>query len=819
MAKNKRQEEIRGEYKKLQDEGKYRVGLDIPTITFNKIGKRGIRRLDGYEKASGKAIYTRDIKLPGMLYARILMSPYARAKIKRMDTSKAEKLPGVRALIRYDDPEVKGRVLNGSYFGPDWVCPELSGWGLKPIHPVLAEEAWYEGQPLGVVVAADSEEIANEALKLTEIEWEVLPFVLDQEEALKPGAPILRPGADTNLIKHPADERGLIEKGDVEKGFREADKIIEFRAKRNAHLWAGAEPPSVLVRWRGENLEMWVHEQQPYHAKMLISEWLNLPMNKITVHSVYQGGSYGGRGNPANNSENGMNVLSALLAKRTGRSVKFLYNRSEYFYGESGDMAVTYFKVGTKNDGTITAVQLKNIFAVYMCTPSIDHFIDNTKIPNLKCEGLTVDVSKAPAWWCRCEQLPNCLCLTLVFDHVAAELGLDPTEVALKNDGCEGHDMAYLSKYKREHGFPDRDSLKECIEAGKKAIGWKEKWHKPGTKRLPNGRMHGIAFTWNHNWDDVRGTGSAAVMIENDGTVSIIGQHADIGVNPWTAYCQIVADELGVRYEDVNIKPFNLDHGFALMSPDGSCNLPSNGFVVREAARKAKKMLLELAAQKFEGVKPEELDIKGDKILVKAAPRKAKTIKEVVAKAMPMFDSCVYWTEPPIIAWAWYTQGLWGEAVTTGRPRLCRQAHFVEVEVDTETGEVVVTKVVNVNDVGKAVSPETVEGQMYGGTYMGLGRALTEEMVWDEQTGVLLNRNLLNYKYATMLDYGPIETIIKETGMGHGPYGSSGIGEATPTMIPALLGPAVYNAIGKWIDEYPITPDRVLKALGKVREE
>jgi len=810
--------ETLGDYERLQADGKYQVGADIPTVAFSEIGKRGIRRLDGYEKASGKALYTRDVQLPGMLYARVLMSTHAHGRITRIDTSKAEALPGVRAVIRHDDPEVKGRELNGSYFGPEWVTPEAASWGLKPIHLVLGDEAWYEGEPLGVVVAADSEEIADEALRLTDVEWEELPFILDQEEALKPDAYILRPGADTNIVQHPADERGLIEKGDVEEGFREADKIVEFRVKRNAHLWAGAEPPSVVVRWRGDNLEMWVHEQQPYHAKMLISEWLNLPMNKITVHSLYQGGSYGGRGNPANNSENGMNVLAALLARRTGRPVKLLYNRSEYFFGESGDMAVTYFKVGAKSDGTITAVQIKNIFAVYMCTPGIEHFIDNTRIPNLKCEGLAVDVSKGPAWWDRCEQLPNCLCLTLVFDRVAAELGLDPTEVALRNDGCDGHDMTYLSEYKREHGFPDRDSLKECIEAGKKAIGWDKKWHQPGMKRLPNGRMHGIAFTWNHDWDDVRGTGSAAVMFENDGTVSIIGQQSDIGVNPWTAYCQIVADELGIRYEDVNIKPFNLDHGFALMSPDGSCNLCSNANVLRKATKKAKGMLLELAAQKFEGVAADELDIKDSMIYVKAAPEKAKTIKEVVTLAMPSFVSCVFWTEAPVIAWAWHTQGLWGEALETGRPRLCRQAHFIEVEVDTETGEIEVTKVVNVNDVGKAISPETVEGQMYGGTYMGLGRALTEEMVWDEQTGVLLNRNLLNYKYASMLDYGPIETIIKETGMGHGPYGACGIGEATPTMIPALLGPAVYNAIGKWIDEYPITPDRVLEALGKLGE-
>jgi len=513
-----------------------------------------------------------------------------------------------------------------------------------------------------------------------------------------------------------------------------------------------------------------------------------------------------------------MNVLSALLSKRTNRPVKMVYNRKETFFGESGDMMVSYFKVGTNNDGTITAVQIKNVFAVYMQTPGIEHFKENTRIPNLSCKALTADVSKGPAWWDRCEQLPNVFCLTLVFDHIAAELGLDPTAVALRNDGFEGHDMTYLSKYKQEHGFPDIDSLRECIEAGKKAIGWDEKWHPAGSKPLLNGKYRGIAFTWDHQWDDVRGTGSAAVMVENDGTVSIIGQHSDIGVNPWTTYCQIVADELGVPCKDVNIKPFNLDHGFALMSPDGSCNLVSNGNVLKKAARKARKMLLELAAHKFENVSPDDLDIEDGIIYKKNDPENRKPLKEVAAKAMPMFDSCVFWSEAPVIAWAWHTQGLWGEAAETGRPRLCRQAHFMEVEVDPETGQIEVLKVVNINDVGRAVSPETVEGQMYGGTYMGVGRALSEEMIWDEQTGVLLNRNLLDYKYPTILDCGPIETIYIESGMGHGPYGTVGIGEDTATIIPALLGPAVYNAIGVWIDEYPITPDKVLKALQKLRK-
>jgi CO/xanthine dehydrogenase Mo-binding subunit len=800
-------------YEDLKNSGMFTVGADKPEIDYHQIGKRGVRRIDGYAKASGKAVYTRDVQIPGMLYAKVMRSPYAHAKILSMDTRKAEVLPGVRVIMRYDDPEIKGRTLNGSVGGPDRVAGEFSGFALKPESVILAEEAWFEGQAVGAVVAAETEEIANEALRLIRVEWEQLPFILDQEEALKPEAPVLLPGAESNKLE---DFRELFEHGDVEQGFKEADKVIEFKARRNAHLWAGAEMPSVLARWTENRLELWAHVQQPYAVKLLLSEQLDIPMNQITMYSPYQGCSFGERCNPADFSINGMNTLAVLMARKAERPVKLLFDRSEKFYGESGDMMVSYFKVGAKKDGTITAVDMKNIFAVFQCTPGAEHLLENTRIPNLKCQAISADVSKAPAWWDRCEQLPNAFCLTMIFDHVAAEMGLDPTLVALKNDGCEGHDMEWLLKYKKEHGFPERDSLAECIEDGKKAIDWDNKWHPPGEKKLPNGKMHGIAFTWDHQWDDTRGTASAAVWMENDGTVSIVAQHSDVGVNPWTTYCQVVSDELGVPFEDITIKPFDGDHIFSLMSPDGSCNLCSNAFVVRKAARKAKALLLDLALNFFEGLTAEDLDVKDRYVFEKKNPKNKKPIKDIAIMTMPMHNAVGIWTEAPIVGWAWHQQGIWGDAMETGRPRLCRQAHFMEVEVDPETGEVTVTKVVNANDVGKAISPETVEGQMYGGTYMGVGRALTEEMVWDPQTGVLLNRNLLDYKIPTIHDCPEADTVIVETEMGHGPYGTTGVGEDIATMIPALLGPAVYNAIGVRVDDFPITPQNVLKALGKL---
>jgi len=255
--------------------------------------------------------------------------------------------------------------------------------------------------------------------------------------------------------------------------------------------------------------------------------------------------------------------------------------------------------------------------------------------------------------------------------------------------------------------------------------------------------------------------------------------------------------------------------------PGASKNLTANGYVVRKAAKKARQKLLEMATKTgeyathiynppFEGMKPEELDVRDSMVYVKADPARKASVKKVIEVGRYGFGA----THGPVYAWAWHTQGIYlGESAV--RHPLCRQAHFMEVEVDSETGEVDITRVVNVNDVGKVINPEACEGQQYGGTYMAVGRNKFEEVIWDPQTGVKLNADLLNYKFATMLDCGDIDTVLLESGMGWGPYGAVGIGEDIATMVDGLMGPAVHNAIGKWIEDYPITPDKVLKALGK----
>ncbi|MBN2062971.1 MAG: xanthine dehydrogenase family protein molybdopterin-binding subunit [Deltaproteobacteria bacterium] len=784
--------------------------------TFEFLGKRGMRRIDGLRKASGRAVYTRDIILPGMLYARWMKSPYPNAKIVSMDSSRAEKLPGVRAILRYDDPEICEKRI-----------PALQGGE----EDVLIRYAHFQGQPMGAVVAADTEEIAKEALKLIHVEWEQRPFVLDPREAIALGAPLARPermpeGNEMPLFFQPTNTFSF---GDVNKGFKEADEIIEFKARRRYHGCSDAEPVNGITRWEEDCVELWLHMQHPYEHKWMMYKWFGVPMTKVKINSPYNGAMFGGW----NWIDYSMipQYISALLSRRTGRPVKWVFNRRDDFIFGSLDAMESDFRVGFKRDGTITAVKIKSIFVNLSFEPGL-HFVENCKIPNVESETLVVQVNKGPVHAIRCEQLPPSFALTHVFNHVAAELNMDPTELALQNDGAEGEDMAALAEFKRKNGFPVRDSLRECIEAGKKAIGWDEKWHLPGAKKLPNGKMHGIGFIWDHEWDDNRGAGAAGLMIQQDGTVSVIALRADVGVNAESTYCAIVAEELGMRYEDVFLRQQDDVH-LPLMTPDGSCNLTTNGYVMKKIAKRAKKQLLELATSTvhlierdippaFPDMSPDDLEVRDSVIYVKDNPSIKKTVAEVVKDVGGSLGSFIKkheygaiqnTTHPPVYAWAHHRQGRLGKE--PGRQRLCRQAHFCEVEVDPETGDVEVTKVVNVNDVGKALSPEGVEGQQYGGTYMGVGRNRSEEYVWDPKTGVLLNGNLVDYKFSSLLDVGPIETVIVETGMGLGPYGTVGIGEDVATDTTYLLHGAVYNAIGKWVDDGPITPDKVLKALGK----
>lgn len=760
-------------------------------------------------KVKGTAVYTRDVELPGMLYAKWLTSPYAHARVKSIDLKEAKATAGVVDVLFCGHPDLLTEEhAEGIGLGMSVLCPD---WAF-----LMPSEAVYEGQPVAVAICADSPESCDEALRRVQIRWEELPFVLDRDEALLDGAPITQffRNQKDNVVRELPMTGGAsrYSQGDIETGFKEAHRIIEFEVRCGVNVTAGVEPFSAVAWLRDGHLDLWVSTQLPQGMMFAkrVAEIVGVPLNRLRVHQSCKGGTFGGVsfiGNGAISS-----LLAAIFSKRTGRPVKVLADWTN-FSGLTCEEEGRYrFKVGFREDGTVTAAQiLSNVTFGYvgLTIPGSKKIPKATAIKHLYCESTYPYTNKAPTV-CYKHGTGETIPFNEIFNRVAAELGMDPTEVALKNDGCYGHPMhPDMDELKREQGFLVRDSLKECIEAGKRAIGWDEKWHPPAARRLPNGRYHGIGFAWTKQWraaPEFPSRFSVCAFFKQDGSVLIRGHRSVVGVSEPTTYCQIFAEESGFRYEDVEF-----DGQFQeapMMTPGGSGGLAWNAYLVKELAIKTKERLLEVAARHFRK-DPKELTMEDGFIFERSDPEKLLTVKELIR---------MYWVE--------FAGGIWANGYRFVRgienppsPKKVyfwgRQAAFLEVEVDLETGKVYVSKLVIVNDVGRVINPHSVAGQQYGGGFMGLGRAMTEEIVYDPLTGVKLNDDLAQYGVLSMADVYPNHCIAVETELGYGAYGNFGLGENPNALVRSVLRSAVYNAIGKWIDEDPITPKRILDSISK----
>ncbi|MBN1567754.1 MAG: molybdopterin-dependent oxidoreductase [Acidobacteria bacterium] len=784
----------------------------------------GIKRQDAHEKVSGKAVYTRDIYLPGLLYAKILNSPYAHAKIKSIDTSEAEALPGVRDVLKFSDPDIEYDSGIGAWY-------EVSGMYDVLTLPGISD---YYQHPMGVAVVADSDEICDRALRLMKIEWEERPFILDMEDSVQPGA--VKVMSEIKRVHSKAREPNTIVAddvtyGNVEQGFAEADKIIEYKIRRTTHSAAGVEAAACVAQWRGEFLDIWTHHQDipqwflvhPTNTREKtvppLAEW-----SRITVTMPYQGALFGGYSWLGYSSC--FTRLAVILARRAeGRPVKLTFDESN-FCTLSDDAGTYTCKIGAKKDGSITAFHWH---VVGVRNSAIEKTYECTGIPNIRGSYEWGLVNQGHMICIRhgahCS-LPH----NVMIDRVAAEFGLDPTEVALKNDGCRGHDWEWITRYQKENGFPQRWSLKEVIDKGKEAIGWDKKWHAPGTKRLPNGKMHGLGFVEINEWTwqaPEPAMTYASLMLRN-GIVAIVGVRSDIGVDSESGARHIVASETGLKYEDTVVHMRRSDNSsFYMWQPGGSFSTAFINTQLVLAARELKRKLLEYAVRptpayntshffKTEGPpafpdkKPEDLDIQDSHIFEKANPANRKTVREVAD---------IFWDADPAITHP--VVGRISGLTMDGKPDanlyvMGRQAHFIEVEVDTETGLVDVTNIVCVNDIGHLFNPRGAEAQQYGGAVMGLSRSTIEEHAWCPRTGVRLDLDLVNYRIGTMNDFPPSTCLINESHLGYAAFGAYGIGENTGAAMSGITVSAVYNAIGKWIMEYPTTPDRVLKALEKI---
>jgi CO/xanthine dehydrogenase Mo-binding subunit len=782
--------------------------------------KRTITRQDAYEKVSGQAIYTRDVYLPGMLYAKMLLSPYASARIRSIDTGKAAAMAGVRDILRFDDPDIEFDNAQGSLYDA------------VPAYNILTlpRTGDFYQHPMGVAVVADSEEICDQALRRMKIEWEEQPFILDMEESLKPDAPKIMP--ELKRLNPKARGPNALaanreEIGNVEKGFADAEKILEYKITRARNTPAGVEPMVCVAQWRGDFLDLWVHHQDTTQTNLTapnlnrekslpaIAEW-----TKISLTMPYQGAWYGGLTWLA--YSNAFVRLAVILARRAaGRPVKLLYDESGYYCG--GDDAGTYTcKVGAKKDGTITAIHWH---MVGMRNPAVEKTYESTKIPNILGTQEWALINKGHSQCFRHGVAP-CVPHNVMFERVAAELGLDPIEVALKNDGCAGHDWDWITRYQKENGFPQRWSLKEVVEKGKKEIGWDKKWHAPGTKKLANGKMHGLGFVHVNEWHWYAPSPglSFGCLTLRHGKVAIIGVRCDMGSDTESGARQCVASEIGLKYEDTVLQERRSDNSnFHLWQPAGSFGTCFINTQLILAAKEIKHKILAYAVQSkpgltyspeqaalFANLTPEDLEIRDSVVFEKANPSNRKTVREVAD---------AFWaTDPPI---SHPVAGVLAGLTIEGKPdsrmfAMARQAHFIEVEVDTETGMVDVTKIVCVNDVGHLFNPEGAVAQQYGGAIMGLGRSATEESIYCPRTGVALNHDLLGYHMGTMNDYPAAQGFINESHLGYAAFGAIGIGESPGASMSGMTVSAIHNATGKWVMDYPTTPDRVLKALGKI---
>jgi CO/xanthine dehydrogenase Mo-binding subunit len=766
--------------------------------TDGAIGKRGFARKDGYEKASGTAVYAADISLSGMLYAKFLRSPYAQADIKSLDLSRAKALPGVVDIIKYDDPDIKDIKRSGSDPAP----------ATYTIHGLPGTADQYN-HPMGVIVIAESEELCDEALRQITIEWDEKPFVLEPEESVKTDAPTIwynvEPFPRTaggNLNRNDQEEHG-----DVEEGFKEADKVIEWRVKREENTVGGVEPQSCIAYYTPEGyLDLYI-KSQPINSP---TEMANLGMVdyvKVRTFVPYQGAWFGGISwlHWANLF---IYVATATAKRVTGRPVKLIYDESN-FYNLGDDFGVYDFKVGFKNDGTITAVEADMMGNRY----PMEKLFNSTKIKNVLSKRVWPFVNRNNSC-CFRDGSVQCTCIVEVITHVAAELNMDPTKIMEINNGCEGDDWETVKQYRIDNKYqnPETNSFEVVLKAGKEAFGWEEKWHAPGDKKLPNGKMHGVASMVVNSWHGFNNANSGARMTYTRGKAYLWGAFTDIGVNAATARCINVSAESGLKYEDVICH----DHHFSELGtythsvPGGSFGTENNTVQMTLMSRDLKNQILlraitptpatdrspEIPAA-FPDKKVEDLDIKDSVVFEIANPSNKKTVAEVTGTTTISLTPTVPARAIPY------------------KYLMARQAHFIEVEVDTDTGLVDIVKTVCVNDVGTCINREGVEAQQYGGAYMGLGKSMTEEIIHDPGTGVSLNANLIGYPVLSYNDIGPIETLTPETRSGNNAYGLTGVGESIGCTTTSLTGAAVFNATGKWVGHYPTTPVRVLKALGK----
>jgi len=761
-------------------------------------------RVDVEDKARGECRYIGDMSLPDMLHAKILRSPYAHALVKRINTEKAERLLGVKVVITGRD--VADRLLlriPGVHF--------TKKNRLQDSH-ALEEEVCYVGDRVAAV-AATSLEIAEEAMGLIEVEYEELPAVFDPIEAMAPGAPLVHKtimiGDKEVEVKNNVFGETLMTIGDVDEGFRQADLVFENEFKTgHPHNAPLALPVCICKPLRSGGLEVWNATQGIHTTRWCLADSLGIPRSKIKVYRVAIGGAFGYYLYLHFNDP-----ICAILALKTGLPVKIEGSREECIIEGGRHPAIIRLKTGVKKDGTLTGMDMQFIDAhgAYASGSSIvrlacGFFLSMYRCPNLRFDGFSVYTNTPPIGVMRGAGNPQQnFAVECQMDIIAEQLGMDPAELRLKNHLREG-DTFYgqgpdVVTIVKSCGVP------QLIKEGTKRIGWENRKATTPYKDRPRiKRGIGMAYGFHTSGGAsekpsavVLDYSGAIVKMNEDGTASLAIACADYGSGNLSSIAAIVAEELGIRYEDVIVVQVDTDITPFEYGTHASRSLYSVGNAAKTAAHNAKKVIFDWASRML-SVPADQLEVHDRRIYVKTEPSRGMSVQEVLENAQSE-------------AWGGTAMGSASQRAPACPPHFV--VTFVEVEVNTMTGEVKVVRAVHGADVGKPILPNVVRGQLIGGVHMGLGYALSENIIYDPKDGHVLNPNFRDYKLLTPLDMPKVETFFADTYEPTGPFGAKGVGEGATNPVASAVYNAIYNAIGVRIYTMPITPEKILEGLRK----
>lgn len=760
------------------------------------IGKR-TPRLDGRLKVTGAARYTADVRLPGMLYGRIVRSPHPHARVVSIDTSEAEKHPGVRAAHVLEH-------LLGSAVLRDKSKEVASRF------PVVR----YVGQPIAAVAAVTQAD-ADEAARLVKVEYEVLPFVVDVEEARKGGAPLVFPGpADQAAsagggggpggVPQTGNVRGPQKggtfgppRGDVAAGFAAAEVIVEGTFRTQVQTHSALEPHGVVADWKDDGLTVYASTQGTGTVRDEIAEIFGLPKSRVRVITEFMGGGFGAKFGAGN-----FGVLATHLSKKAGAPVRLMLDRhEEHLAGGNRPSSSQHLRIGAKNDGTLTAIHLVSHGTAGAGTgagtggPAKNMY----PCPNVLTEESDVFTHASPSAAFRAPGHPQgCFALEQLIDELAEKLRMDPLALRDKIDVDEDQKGKNV----------DSDARKVERSIGAERVGWVRR-RAPGSTPGPFKRGVGVAQSIWYRIIDM--DASCEVRVTRDGSVELLSAVQDIGTGIRTALAQVVAEELGIRAKDVTVRIGDTAFPSGAAS-GGSKTTGSITPVARNAAYLVKKKLLAEVAPAL-GATPDQLVMKDGKVALRSDPAKSLAFRAAVAKLK---------TEQ-INATTSRTDDYGGfEAARGGSGRIGVGGYggvqFAEVAVDVETGIIKVERVVAVHDCGRPLNPLALESQINGGVLQGISYALYEDRRLDPKTGRMLNANLEQYKIAGARETPSIEIVLLEEYRGRNSTDAGGIGEPATIPTAAAIANAVYNATGVRVRELPMTPARVLAALARKGE-